>query len=167
MLKIAFNKNKQSVFFRYITKEKSNKTANILWRVKNNSYIYTVINIHNMITTDKISVGEYAADLVDPITEAEFANQFTFYPQPPLKVKDLEMDIRDEYNGLVNIIMTNGDRIIIALFSVSNLLLYFSGKFLGIIFYNLKSFLLRLFFVLDLTYVYHHFCQTNTVLLIL
>jgi hypothetical protein len=68
-----------------------------------------------MITTDKISVGEYAADLVDPITEAEFANQFTFYPQLPLKVKDLEMVIKDEYNGLVNITMTNGDRIIMDL----------------------------------------------------
>ena len=68
-----------------------------------------------MITTDKISVGEYAADLVDPITEAEFANQFTFYPQLPLKVKDLEMVIRDEYNGFVDITMTNGDRIIMDL----------------------------------------------------
>ena len=71
-----------------------------------------------MITTDKISVGEYAADLVDPITEAEFANQFTFYPQLPLKVKDLEMVIKDEYNGFVNITMTNGDRIIMDLHEV-------------------------------------------------
>jgi hypothetical protein len=65
-----------------------------------------------MITTDKISVSDYAADIVDPIAEAESANQFAFYPQPPIRVKDLEMDVRDDYNSWVDITMTNGDRII-------------------------------------------------------
>ena len=94
----------------------SKQNSFFLWVLSQMVYISTVINKTNkMITTDNISVGDYAADLVDPITEAESANQFTFYPQPPLKVKDLEMDIRDEYNGFVNIIMTNGDRIIMDL----------------------------------------------------
>jgi len=68
-----------------------------------------------MITTDKISVSDYAADIVDPIAEAESANQFAFYPQPPIRVKDLEMDVRDDYNSWVDITMTNGDRIIMDL----------------------------------------------------
>jgi hypothetical protein len=43
--------------------------------------------------------------------EKEAAESFEYYPIPPVTVEDVEIDIEDEFNGKVNVILSNGDRI--------------------------------------------------------
>jgi hypothetical protein len=58
-----------------------------------------------------INLGKYA-DFVVPEVEQETAQQWVHYPVQPLTVTELDMDIRDEYNGFIDIRLSNGDRII-------------------------------------------------------
>jgi len=43
--------------------------------------------------------------------EKEAADNFEYYPQPPVKIENVDIDIKDEFNGEVNINLTNGDHI--------------------------------------------------------
>ena len=63
---------------------------------------------HN--TEFDISVCEYAEHLVDEAQEMAAAQEYNYTPIV-ITIKKLSIDMKDDYNGSIEIILSNGDKI--------------------------------------------------------
>lgn len=66
----------------------------------------------NEYATLDINVGEYAEGLVNSGKEQKAANTYKFYPVAAITIDKVDINLEDEYNGDIEILMSNGDKIV-------------------------------------------------------